>query len=98
MHGPLSSKSADCRRDRGLHASLSGRQKFPLPRWESVMLSGFPTAGEPSLSRRICPGTAPPLCLQIGRETNYRCHGTASRRSLASHVQSFLPPPGPDVL
>ena len=59
MHGPLSSKSADCRRDRGLHATFPGRQKFPLPRWESVVLSGFPTAGKPSLSRRLRPGTHP---------------------------------------
>ena len=59
MHGPLSSKSADCRRDRGLHATFSSRQKFPQTTRESVVLSGFPTAGEPSLSRRLRPGTDP---------------------------------------
>jgi hypothetical protein len=59
MDGPLSRESAVCKRGRGLHATFSSRQKFPLPRWESVILSGFPTAGEPSLSRRICPGTDP---------------------------------------
>jgi hypothetical protein len=59
MDGPLSTKSADCRRGRGPHATSPGRQKFPLRRWESVVLSGFPTAGEPSLSGRICPGKAP---------------------------------------
>ena len=59
MDGPLSSRSAVCRRDRGPHATFSSRQKFPQTTWESVVLSGFPTAGEPSLSRRLCPGTDP---------------------------------------
>ena len=59
MDEPLSSKSAVCRRDRGLHATFSSRQKSPQTAWESVVLSGFPTAREPSLSRRLCPGTAP---------------------------------------
>jgi hypothetical protein len=59
MDGPLSTKSADCRRGSGLGATFSGRQKSPQTTWESVVLSGFPTAGEPSLSRRICPGKDP---------------------------------------
>jgi hypothetical protein len=59
MDGPLSSKSAVCRRDRGLHATFPSRQKSPQTTWESVVLSGFPTAGEPSLSRRPRPGTDP---------------------------------------
>ncbi len=59
MDGPLSRKSAVCRRDRGLHATFSSRQKSPQTTWEIVVLSGFPTAGEPSLSRRFCPGTDP---------------------------------------
>ena len=59
MDGPLSRKSAVCRRDRGLHATFSSRQKPPQTTWESVVLSGFPTAGEPSLSRRLYPGTDP---------------------------------------
>jgi len=59
MDGPLSRESAVCRRGRGPHATFPGRQKFPQTTWESVVLSGFPTAGEPSLSRRICPGTDP---------------------------------------
>jgi len=59
MDGPLSRKSAVCRGDRGLHATFSSRQKSPQTTWESVVLSGFPTAREPSLSRRLCPGTDP---------------------------------------
>jgi hypothetical protein len=59
MDGPLSRESAVCRRGRGPHATLSGRQKFPQTTWESVVLSGFPTAGEPSLSRRLRAGTDP---------------------------------------
>jgi hypothetical protein len=59
MEGPLSRKSAVCRRDRGLHTTFSSRQKFPQTTWESVVLSGFPTAGEPYLSRRLRPGTEP---------------------------------------
>ena len=59
MDGPLRSKSAVCRRDRGLHATFSSLQKFPQTTWERVVLSGFPTAGEPSLSLRLCPGTDP---------------------------------------
>jgi hypothetical protein len=59
MHEPLSSKSAICRRDRGLHATFPSRQKFPQTMWESVVLSGFPTAGEPSLSPRLRPGADP---------------------------------------
>ena len=55
MDGPLSSKSAVCRRDRGLHATFSSRQKHPQPNWESVVLSGFPTARK----RRFCLGTDP---------------------------------------
>jgi hypothetical protein len=97
MDGPLSRKSAVCIRDRGHHAIFSSRQKSPQTTWESVVLSGFPTAGEPSLSCRLRPGTAPVLCLRIGREANCHCHGMTSRRSLSSHVQSFPPPPGPDV-
>ena len=57
MDGPLSSKSTVCRRDRGLHATFSSRQKSLHTTWESVVLSGFPTAGEPALSCRLCPGT-----------------------------------------
>ena len=59
MDGPLSSKSAVCRRGRGLHATFSSRQKSPQTTWETAVLSGFPTAREPSLSRRLCPGTGP---------------------------------------
>jgi hypothetical protein len=59
MDGPLSSKSAVCRRDRVLCATSSSRQKSPQTTWEGVVLSGFPTAGGPSLSRRLCPGTDP---------------------------------------
>jgi len=59
MDGPVSRKSAVCRRDRGLHATFSSRQKSPLTTRESVVLSGFPTAREPSLSLRLCPGTDP---------------------------------------
>jgi hypothetical protein len=57
MDGPLRRKSAVCRRDRGLHATFSRLQKSPQTAWERVVLSGFPTAREPSLSRRLCPGT-----------------------------------------
>jgi hypothetical protein len=59
MDGLLSRKSAVCRRDRGIHATFSSRQKSPRTTWESVVLSGFPTAGEPSLSRRRRPGKDP---------------------------------------
>jgi hypothetical protein len=59
MDGPLSRESAVCRRGRGPHATFSGWQKSPQITWESVVLSGFPTAGEPALSRRLCPGTDP---------------------------------------
>ena len=59
MDGPLSRKSAVCRRDRGLHATFASRRKSPQTTWESVVLSGFPTARELSLSRRLCPGTDP---------------------------------------
>jgi hypothetical protein len=59
MDGPLSRKSAVCRRGRGPHATFSNRQKSPQTMWESVVLSGFPTAGERSLSRRLYPGTGP---------------------------------------
>jgi hypothetical protein len=59
MDGPLSSKSAVRRRDRGPRATLPGRQKSPQTMWESVVLSGFPTAGAPSLSRRLRAGTDP---------------------------------------
>jgi hypothetical protein len=59
MDGPLSRKSAVCRRDRGLHATFASRRKSPQTTWESVVLSGFPTVREPSLSRRLCPGTDP---------------------------------------
>jgi len=59
MDGPLSRKSAVCRPDRGLHATFSSRQKSPQTNRESIVLSGFPTAGEPSLSRRLSPGTDP---------------------------------------
>ena len=59
MDGPLSRKSVVCSRGRGLHATFSSGQKSLQTTWESVVLSGFPTAGEPSLSRRICPGTDP---------------------------------------
>ena len=97
MDGPLSSESAVCRRDRGLHATFSSRQKSLQTTWESVVLSGFPTAGQPPLSRRLCPGTDPRACPQIGREANCRCRGMTSRRSFSSHAQSFPPPPGPDV-
>ena len=57
MDGPLSRERAVCRRDPGLHATFSSRQKSPQTTWESVVLSGFPTAGEPYLLRRLCPGT-----------------------------------------
>jgi hypothetical protein len=57
MDGPLSRESAVCRRSRRPHATFPGRQKFPQTTWESVALSGFPTAGEPSLSRRLRAGT-----------------------------------------
>jgi len=59
MDGPSSSKSAVRRRDRWLQATFSSRQKSPQTGWESVVLSGFPAAAEPSLSRRLCPGTCP---------------------------------------
>ena len=59
MDGPLSRERAVCTRDPGLHATFSNRQQFAQTTWESVVLSGFPTAGEPSLSRRLCPGTDP---------------------------------------
>ena len=59
MDGPLSRQSAVCSRDRGLHATFPSRQKSPQTTGESVVLSGFPTAREPSLSRRLCPGTDP---------------------------------------
>jgi hypothetical protein len=59
MNEPLSSKSTVCRRDRGLPATFSSRQKSPQTTWDRVVLSGFPTAGEPSRSRRLCPGTDP---------------------------------------
>ena len=59
MDGPLSSKSAACRRDRGLPPTFSSRQKSPQTTWNRVVLSGFPTAGEPCLSRHLCPGTDP---------------------------------------
>ncbi len=59
MDGPLNGKSAVCRRDRGPYATFPGRQKSPQTTRESVVLSGFPTAGEPSVSRRLRPGTGP---------------------------------------
>ncbi len=60
MDGPLSRESAVCRRERGIHATFSSLQTSPQTTWKSVVLSGFPTAGEPSLSRRrLCPGTGP---------------------------------------
>jgi hypothetical protein len=59
MDGPLSRQSAGCRRDRRLLATFSSRKKSPQTTWESVVLSGFPTAREPSLSRRLCAGTDP---------------------------------------
>jgi hypothetical protein len=59
MDGPLSRKSAGCRGHRGLDATFSSPQKSPQTMWESVVLSGFPTAGEPSRSRRLCLGTDP---------------------------------------
>jgi hypothetical protein len=59
MDWPLSHKSAVCRRDRGLHATLSSLQNSPQTTWDRVVLSGLPTAREPSLSRRLCPGTDP---------------------------------------
>jgi hypothetical protein len=59
MDGPFSSKSAVCRRDRGLPPTFSSRQKSPQTTWKSVVLSGFPTAREPALSRRLCAGTDP---------------------------------------
>ncbi len=67
MDGPLSHKSAVCRRDRGLHATFSSRRKSPHTTWESVVLSGFSTAEEPSLSRRLCPGTDPRALASDGK-------------------------------
>jgi len=96
MDGPLSIKIALCRRHHGLHATFSSLQKSPQTTWESVVLSGFPTAREPSRSRRLCHRTDP-RALPSEREANCRCHGMASRRSFSSHVQSIPPPPGPDV-
>jgi len=59
MDGSLSRKSVVCRRGRGLHPTFSSRQESPQTTSKSVVLSGFPTAGEPSLSRRLRPGTDP---------------------------------------
>ena len=59
MDGPLSRESAVRRRGRGLHSTFSSRHKSPQSTWKSVMLSGFPTAGEPVLSHRLCPRTDP---------------------------------------
>jgi hypothetical protein len=59
MDGPLSSKRAVCRRDRRIHATFSSRQESPQTTWKNVVLSGFPTAREPLLSRHLCPGSDP---------------------------------------
>lgn len=59
MDGPLSSKRTVCRRGSGLHATFASRQKSPQTTWVSVVLSGSPTAGEPSLLRRRFPGRDP---------------------------------------
>lgn len=59
MDGPLSRKSAVCRRRRGLRATFFSRQKSLQTTWQSANLSGFPTAREPSRSRRLCHRTDP---------------------------------------
>jgi hypothetical protein len=59
MDGPLSRKSGVRRRDRGLHTTFSSQKNSLQTTRESVVLSGFPTAGEPSLSRRLRPVTDP---------------------------------------
>ena len=97
MHGPLSSESAVYRRDRGLRATVSSWQKSAETMWESVVLSGFPTAGNRLFHVASAPKKTLVLWLQMGREANCRCHGMTSRRSFSSHVQSFPPPPGPAV-
>ena len=98
MDGPLSSKSAVCRRDRGRHATFPSRQKSPQTTWGERRVVRFPDRWRTvSFHVASAPEQTLVLCLQIGREANCRCHGMTSRRSFSSHVQSFPPPPGPDV-
>ena len=52
----LSRRSAVCRAVRGLHATFPSAQQCPQTMLESAVLSGFPTAVEPSLPR-LLPGT-----------------------------------------
>ena len=59
MDGPLSRESAVCRRERGIHATFSSLQTSPQTTWKSVVLSGFPTAGEPSLFTSPLPRNRP---------------------------------------
>lgn len=97
MDGPLSRKSAVCRLDRGLRATFSSRQNPLKPRGRA----SYCPVSRPLENRLFHVASAQEqtlaLCLQIGRESNCRCHGMTSRRSFSSHVQGLPPPPGPDV-
>jgi len=68
MEEQLRRSSAVCRRDRRLYATFPGAQKCPQPKVESAVSSGFPTAVEPSLPRRLPPGTSPRALLTDRRE------------------------------
>ena len=59
MDRQLSRNSTVFRRDPALHATFPGARKYPQITLQSGVLSGFPTALEPSLPRRLPPGTAP---------------------------------------
>ncbi len=59
MNRQLSRSSAICRRDRGFHATFPGAQKCPQNTLQSVVLSGFLTAAEPSFPCCLPPGTDP---------------------------------------
>jgi len=99
MDGPLSRKSAVCRRDRGLHATFSSLQEIPSNHVGERRIVRFPDRWRTvSFHAASAPEQTLVLCLQIGREANCRCHVMTSRRRFSSHVQSFPPPPGPDVV
>lgn len=59
MDGQLSGSSAVFSREPVLRATFPGARKYPQITFHSGVLSGFPTAAEPSFPRCLPRGTSP---------------------------------------
>jgi hypothetical protein len=99
MDRQLSRNSTVFRQDPALRATFPGARKYPQITLQSGVLSGFPTALEPSLPRRLPPGTAPCTPLADRRAGQLPLpRDDIPPQHCCRHARSLPPPPGPDVV